>query len=186
MKVALIPCSPSDWVQEGRILGRTELPPTDSAAAAAAEIVEALRPLAPTKLFHSPDELCTYTAKVIAKALKLTAKPKDELLEVDMGLWTGLTDEQLRTRFSSAYHLLEESPQSVSPPEGEDFRTAADRVEHALSKLLKRAGDGPVALVLRPITLALLRAHSGEIDDTEIWKAATESGGVVTVEFVPG
>lgn len=185
MKVALIPCSPSDWTQEGRILGRTELPPSDSADAAITSIIESLRAIAPTKLFHAPDELSTHMAKAIGKALKLAAKSKDELHEVDMGLWAGLTDEQLRTRFSSAYHLLEESPLNVSPPDGEDFRTAAERLERGIAKLLKRAGEGPVALVLRPIAMSLLRAQCGEIGDAEVWKAATDVSGVVVVEYKP-
>ncbi|MFN0136642.1 MAG: histidine phosphatase family protein [Phycisphaerae bacterium] len=185
MKVALIPCSPSDWTHEGRILGRTELPPSDSAELSISTTVESLRAIAPTKLFHAPDELSTHMAKAIGKALKLTAKSKDELLEVDMGLWAGLTDEQLRTRFSSAYHLLEESPLNVSPPGGEDFRTAAERLAQVIAKLRKRAGEGPVAVVLRPIAMALVRAHCGEIAETEVWSAATDASGVVFVEYRP-
>lgn len=181
MRVVLIPCGPSDWCADGRLLGRTELGLSDSGAQRAAGWIDELRAAGLGKVFHSPDELATATAAQISQALQIPAKPADELKEVDLGLWAGLTETELKARFAKAHRQLTEAPLNVAPPGGEEVAAAAERIKNGLKKRVKPNGKNTkaVGLVMRPLMLALARAALGETAPNEIWKAREMSAPIV-------
>jgi broad specificity phosphatase PhoE len=185
MKIALIPCACTEWRTEGRLLGRTELSAAPAAEERCTAWVETLRLLMLARILHSPDELAKRTARLIGRALHVPARSVEDLSEVDFALWAGLTDEELRMRFASAYRQLEESPLAVTPPGGENLGVAAARLEACLRRRL-RGGEAAVGLVLRPVALALARYVLGEHEESRIWRDAhSDELVVVTVDGGP-
>jgi len=172
MKVALIPCGVTDWRQQGRLLGRVELALTPDGEAQCATWGEELRPAMLGRIFHAPDELSRETAERLARRLNLPTKELDDLEEVDLGLWTGLTESELRKRFSKAHRLLAESPLSVTPPEGENLADAAQRLRACLKKRIKANGKAGVGLVMRPFALAMARYLLEGRAPGELWEAS--------------
>ena len=119
---------------------------------------------------HSPDGLAAETARALARPLKATVRSVDDLAEVDLGVWAGLTDEQLSTRFASAYRQLEESPLSVTPPDGENLGQARQRLARALQRATRNMKRN-VAVVLRPVALALLVQELTGLPEEQVWEA---------------
>ena len=157
MKVALIPCGVSEWRQEGRLMGRVDLELAPEADAEFDDWVARLRPTGLTKLFHAPDGLSRDAARRIGRELNIPVKSLDALAEVDLGLWAGLTNTELKKRYAKAARQLADSPLNVVPPNGEDFKEAADRVRGCLKKRIKPNGKAGVGLVMRPIAFTLAR-----------------------------
>ncbi len=157
MKVALIPCGVTEWRQEGRLLGRVALEPAPDAEQVVAQWAEQLRPVGLGKIFYAPDELSKSTARYIGRELNISAKSLDALVEVDLGLWAGLTETELKKRYAKAHRQLVDSPMNVSPPQGEDFSVAAERLRQCLRKRIRSNGRTAIGLVLRPITRAITR-----------------------------
>lgn len=178
MKVVLIPCGESEWRGAGRLLGRADVSPGDALREQVSPWVQDLREIGVTRIFHSPDELATKTAKLLATALDVTVKSDASLHEVDLGLWSGLTESELKTRYAKAHRQLLESPLNVRPPQGEDLGSAAQRLEKGLGKRFRKDGR-PVALVLRPVALALARYALGEADASKVWGARRVDGPLV-------
>lgn len=170
MKVALIPCGVTEWRQEGRLLGRAELELTTQGETQCAAWGELLRPLMLSKIFHAPDGLSRDTARQIGRRINVPTKSLDALVEVDLGLWAGLTEEQLRARFQTAHRQLVESPLNVSPPEGEDFSDAADRLRACLRKRVKPNGKTGIGVVLRPFAFAMARYVLADTEAARIWE----------------
>jgi broad specificity phosphatase PhoE len=158
MKIALIPCAASEWQEQHRLLGRAELPPSPHAEADSLAWVEPLRSLDLREIYHGPDELATRTAGWLAGRLQVSTRLVRSLAEVDLGLWTGLTEDELEARYASAHRELCEAPLNVSAPAGESFAEADQRLRAFLGKQLKRNGARALGLVLRPVALALARA----------------------------
>lgn len=179
MKLALIPCCPTEWHDEGRLLGRVDLPATPEGEQRLAAWVALLRPLALAKLLHSPDELATRTAKLLGKALGVPTRAVDDLAEVDIGLWAGLTDEQLQTRFETVYRQLNEAPLTVVAPEGECLGDAAERLRGCLSKKLRKNGTTALGVVMRPVALALMLRELDRVEDAAVWEARQRCEPVV-------
>jgi broad specificity phosphatase PhoE len=182
MKVALIPCGTTEWDDEGRLLGRVELPLTGAGQARCAQWVEPLRAGEIKRILHAPDELATQTAALLARQLAIPTKALEELAEVDLGLWTGLTEAQLKTRFASAHRELREAALNVIPPGGESLRAAADRLLACVRKQLKRNGHSAVGVVLRPFSLALVRSGLAGSALADLWEATRAADAPVMIE----
>ena len=172
MKVALIPCGPTEWREKGRLLGRVELELAPDGEVQCAQWGEQLRPLMLSRIFHAPDELSKATAQHIGRRLKIPTKTLDALVEVDLGLWAGLTEEELKKRYAKAHRQLVDSPLNVSPPQGEGFSDAADRVRTCLKKRVKPNGPAAIGLVMRPFAFAMARSLLEGAASAGIWETS--------------
>ena len=182
MKVALIPCGTTEWAREGRLLGRVELDPSPAAESQVSQWGEILRAEELGKIFYAPDILSRTTAENIGRQLNVPIKPLEGLLEIDLGLWAGLTEEELKKRFAKAHRQLVDSPLNVSPPEGEDFSDAADRVKSCLKKRIKPNGKGAIGLVMRPFMFAMTQNLLQGSDVANIWETSKNETEPVVME----
>lgn len=183
MKIALIPCAASEWREEGRLLGRVEVAPTPQGERDVAAWAEDLRPLGLLTIQHAADELSTRTAKIVAKALGIKTRKISNLAEVDVGLWTGLTEDDLQKRYATAFRELCESPLNVNPPNGEAISDAQHRMSVELQKLLKKNGVPAIALVARPLALALTRRSIEGSEESAIWENARSMHTPLVLEY---
>ncbi len=183
MKVALIPCAPTEWSRAGRLMGRVALEPLSADGPDWIEWVESMRAARIGQIYHAPDELSTAVGRRLAKALGVGVRKSSELDEVDLGLWSGLTDEQLEVRYAAAHEQLCEAPLSVQPPEGEPFVEAFKRIQKAAKARLKRNGHEAIGFVMRPISLALMRyALQHQPGAAEVWRFAASVQKPLIVE----
>lgn len=183
MKVALIPCGATEWHDEGRLLGRVELPLTRAGEERCNEWAEQLHFLELRRLLHAPDELSAHTAALLASRLSLPSKAVDDLVEVDIGLWTGLTEAELKSRYPSAHRELGESPLNVRPPGGESLADAAHRLAVCLHKRIRKNGTASLGIVLRPLALVLARATLEGRPLADVWEAAHQAADPVIIEY---
>lgn len=185
MKVALIPCAPTEWSADERLLGRVEVPMSDAGRGVCAQWASGLMPSGVARVFHATDELATETARLIASALGASVRRLRGLEEVDLGLWAGLTEEQLRARYPSAYDTLRESPLSISAPGGEALSTAVHRVRECLRRQIRKNGLPAIAFVLRPLVLAAARCELESRPLAELWGLGHATDGPVLIEMEP-
>lgn len=182
MKVALIPCGVSEWRREGRLLGRVDLQHAPEADVEIAEWVARLRSTGLSKLFHAPDGLSKGAARRIGRELNIPVKSLDALDEVDLGLWAGLTDAELKKRYAKAHRQLIDSPLNVVPPSGEDFNEAANRVRGCLKKRIKPNGKTGVGLVMRPIAFTIAKQVLEGAEPSELWEASRAKADLLIMD----
>lgn len=181
-RVVFIEAGPTAWDESGRITGSCDLP---LAAAGLARAQAEAKELAGAKLaavITGPDEACRQTAEVVVGASDPASKPKVKLIaglgEVCLGLWEGMRQDQLAEKCPTAYRQWREDPESVVVPEGETLEEAQGRVVQALGSALGRVGgEGAVAVVLRPMALALIRCWLDSAGLKNVWSMVTEGGG---------
>lgn len=171
MKVALIPCGTTDWHGEGRLLGRVELPITGLGQQQCVAWAQRLEAVGLKRIVHAPDELATQTAVSLARRLLVPTKALEDLVEVDVGLWAGLTESQLKRRYPSAHRELSESPLNVHPPDGESLSAAARRLETCIRKQMKNSAAG-LGVVMRPLAFVMARCALEGRGLEDVWEAA--------------
>jgi broad specificity phosphatase PhoE len=176
VQIVLILPGSTDFDAQRRIQGNLDVPLNEQGAAEVGRIAEEIRPLNVAVVYGACCEPAAQTAKVIAKALGVKVRRLDRLNNQNQGLWQGMLVDEVRTKQPKVYRLWQENPECVCPPEGEMLGQVADRVEAALTKLLKRHREGVVALVAPEPLASLVRrfVHHGVLGD--LWKAGAEHG----------
>ena len=83
----------------------------------------------------------------------------DRMENLNHGLWQGLPIDEVRLKYPKVYRQWHEQPEMICPPDGEMLTEAAQRVEQAMTRLLKRHKEGVVGVVV-PEPLASSSAAS--------------------------
>jgi broad specificity phosphatase PhoE len=165
-RIVLISASPTRWDDESRLGGTHSLPLTEAGAIALHQLVETIQtPLSAVYTFKK-NEGCEQAARFVSRKFGLRIRDAAELEPMSLGLWQGLTRDELRFRYPKVFPLWEENALAVNPPEGEEFAAAVDRLSKGVEKILKKSRGQTVALVVRPMSLriiaGLLKAESVE------------------------
>jgi probable phosphoglycerate mutase len=143
----------TDFDDQHRIQGELDLPLNDRGREQLGPLVERLRSLSIEMIWTAPCEPCRTTAEIIGAEIGVPVKEKDELCNLNQGLWQGLTVDEVKRKYPKVLKQWRESPETVCPPEGETVTDAVERIRKVLHKASKRHGD--VAIVA-PEPLATL------------------------------
>ncbi len=181
--LCLIRCGETTWDAAGRIHGSTDLPLSDAGRTAIAAQLHRLAPVKAAIVHHANDEAATETAKMCAAALGSSVKPREvaELADPNLGLLEGLTEEEFAERFRSRHKQWRDDPMTLSAPEGEDMASAAERIFHAVAKIIQRARGEEVAIVLHDLGWAMLRCWLADRPLTDV--RDMEDGGLMVERY---
>jgi broad specificity phosphatase PhoE len=181
-RVILIPAAPTPWDVEQRLGGNPMLPlSTDGEIALRKQLQDMTQEVDAIYTFIG-NLACEQAAKLVAQRFKIRVRNSDLLEPVSMGLWQGLTRDELRFRFPTVFQQWEENPLSVNPPEGESLESAAERLKEGVAKILKRNRGTTVALVLRPISLQIVAGQLRGADLPTIISHLHQTSGMETIE----
>lgn len=147
MKIAFLRHGPTDWNEEGRIQGSTDIPLSEAGRAKMAALS---LPFAASRVYASPK----LRARQTAAALGLSDVTFDErLVEQHWGRWEGLTRAQIIARDGPGCYVKAGTGAAFCPPGGESTQSVLDRVADFLRHVA--GGDGDAVAVAH---LGVLRA----------------------------
>lgn len=172
----------TSWDREERIVGGVDLPLADG-------VSEVSETTSPALVLCGPDECSRSSAEALAERYGVKVRSLDGLADVGMGLWEGVTFDELRERCPSAFKQWRERPDTISVPEGESLAAASDRICSEIHRAaMKAKGDHPVVMaVLRPMAYGLVRALLLGRDDSELWHVVEDGPeGVESFEVPAG
>jgi broad specificity phosphatase PhoE len=156
----------TDFELQGRIRGSVDIP-LCPAGLAEAEQAAAQMTGSPAIAIYTSEERCAVeTGRIVGRAMGLKPRVVPQLQNLDQGLWQGMLVEEIRRKQPRLYRQWQDNPWAIAPPDGELLEDACERVERALEKILRRHGDGRVALVV-----------PGPLDRIVRWIVAGESMG---------
>ena len=140
-KIILIRHGQTVWNVEGRFQGTTDIPLDAVGLEQAARAARLLAALRPTAIVSSPLQRAAATAQALADATGLTVTHDPDLIERNGGVWEGLTDHEIRTRYPDEHA-------SWQPHGGETGEQVAKRFSAALERALERVPDGGLLVVV--------------------------------------
>ena len=155
-RAVLIEAGPTPWDVEGRIVGSRPLPLTAEANDAIRHRLETVGGAINSVYRTAHNEACEQVAKLIAQMFALRPRKNDDLETVHLGLWEGLTPEEVRFRFPTVFPQWKEHPLAVTPPDGEPLAAAIGRIAAAVTRILRRNRNLTVAFPLRPMALQIV------------------------------
>jgi len=175
--ITLVRTGQTDWDESGRLIGGTDLPMNEQGEALFREAVGSFvdSPDSPkiSAVLTSTEDAAKKAAAILNHGQDARVKEFEGFDNVGLGLWEGVLATELEDRCKTAYREWAESPMRITPPEGEVMTEAQRRLVSTLTKALaKTKGDHPtVAIVLRPLAWALLRAWITGSDSIDVWES---------------
>jgi len=169
----IIPWAETDWQAAGRYATRTPVEVNERGTEQIAEWARLNIEQKPVAIYAHDKNPAESTAQALAKLLKTKFRKSDLLEEVALGLWEGLTPEQLKKRFPKAYKQWKEDPSSICPPEGEELDSAIERQMQGLRKIAGKHKGDCIAIVLGPLSFAGIRCELEEKSFKSLWNMET-------------
>lgn len=163
------------WANEGRIRGITDLPLSDSGRAMTIEDSRRFeRAHDVSVVLHPPDEAATETGKIFSNVMETKAKAVEGLVDPDLGLLEGMTQQVFAERYPKRYKSWREDPLTLSPPDGEDVILARERLFNEIARVIKKSRGSEVVLILHDLGLGMLRCWLTGQPSTELWTLVRE------------
>jgi len=100
------------WNLEGRCQGHADIPLDATGVAQAQALARSLADHRIDAIYASDLSRAFETARIVAELRGVTVTARRDLREVDVGSWSGLTDEEIEARFPGAEYHDGESPEA--------------------------------------------------------------------------
>ena len=123
----------TDWNREGRFQGHADPPLNRTGRAQAVDLSAALMAEQLSAVYSSPLRRALETAEVLATSHGLEPVPVDDLREVDVGSWSGLTRAEVEERFPAQFARWLDYGQGWE--DGETYEEMGRRAVDALLQL---------------------------------------------------
>jgi broad specificity phosphatase PhoE len=136
----------SIWNAEKRFQGHADPPLSEKGNAQAERLAARFREADIAAVYSSPLQRAQRTAEVIAKAKGLEVRADERLKERDVGLFTGLTWEEIVARYpdhAKAWATL----QTPATPKGESLDALQARAVQGIAEIVREHVDREVAVV---------------------------------------
>lgn len=104
-----------------RFVGQTDLPLTDCGRKQMRQVAEYLVGKGVRRVLCSPLSRCVESAGIVGAALGLEPEVVPDLREIGLGVWEGLTVDEVRERFPGDYEARGRDLAGSRPPGGESF-----------------------------------------------------------------
>jgi broad specificity phosphatase PhoE len=139
------------WNLERRMQGRLDSPLTHEGTEQAHSQGILLKSLAPVEeMYVSPSGRTRETAYIINSYVRARVIYEETLMERDVGIWSGLTVDELEDAFPRAWQERLEDPFNHRPPEGENLADMSERCNDFLYEVIRRPSER-IALVTHQV-----------------------------------
>jgi probable phosphomutase (TIGR03848 family) len=140
------------------LYGRTPGVPLDDRGRAQAErLADRFVPIRLTGIYSSPLDRCVETMAPLAARQHLEIVPREGLIEMDVGTWTGRPLAQVRR--TRLWKELIHRPSHFRFPDGESFADAQARALDEIHAIAKRHPRGRIAVGSHGDIIRMLVAH---------------------------
>ena len=170
-----------------RFRGRRDVPLNDVGRREAWAAAEGLRRAGLAAVYASPLGRAMEVAEAIADVAGVRpVRPVDDLVNLDYGVWEGLTKEEAMAADPEAFERYLNDPESAVCPEGEAVARAGDRVVAALRAIGGRhRGGEAVAAVTHGVMVRLAVLRVAGPTDAD-WQFAMPTGSAVVLDVRDG
>lgn len=132
---------------EVRYIGRTDVELSENGKKQAQRLAADLEEVKIAAVFSSPLKRSIETAKIATAGRNIDTTIIDDLAEIDIGEWEGLTEKQIVENWPEQFAARNENMADFAPPGGETWGNVQKRAISAIEKILKTAPEGPVFIV---------------------------------------
>ncbi len=176
----------TDWNSQNRIQGHSDLPLSLLGQQQAQLVGEFFASRRLKGIFTSILQRSQQTAQAIVAGNGHGVNPivEQNLAEIHLGEWEGLTPAEVDARYAGAYQQWKVRPSTVLIPGAEPLGAFQERVRGAVASIVSRIEEGEYAVVAHGGVIAAVLADTFGADfDRLLRRLRLDNGGITAVEF---
>lgn len=170
------------WNQEHRTQGQLDICLSENGVNQAELLRDRLADLSFDSIYASDLKRAFRTAEIIAERHNIAVIPIKEFREINMGLWQGLTWDEITKKYPDEAEVWRNQPSVASIPEYEGIDYAAERVQHAFQTLTeKHKSDQRILIVSHGMVIAGLFCLLENVHLDDFWVQFRQGNTAVNV-----
>jgi len=181
VRIYLIRHGESTWNAAGRIQGQLDPPLNERGHQQARRLAERLRPATLAAIYTSSLQRAGQTAGYLADGRNVPVMPRDDLREVRVGVFEGLTIEEIQSQHPVEWARWAAESWRYLIPGAETQDEFQRRVRGAMSEIVARHPAGDVAVVTHG---GVINMYLSTLLDIDIWQWARFSFGNTSLSIV--
>jgi alpha-ribazole phosphatase len=184
IKLYLIRHGESAAAYDGRYYGQKGLPLSERGREQMAFLAERLSPMRPQRVYSSDLARAKESAEVLASRWGLSPIIRPEFREVNMGLWEGLSYEEISQRYPKEAAKWAKGASAFRFPEGESLNDLKARVLPAHQKMLgENPDDAILALIGHGGSNRVILCQALGIPLTRLWRLGQDFGSLSIIDY---
>ena len=162
MRLILVRHGKTDWNETGRCQGISDVPLNRAGAEQAEKVAFSLKDERVDRIYSSNLSRAKTTAEKIAAYHAIDVNVRDDLREMDQGIFEGLDFSYIREKYSDVLEHWREDPETLQLPGGESLKGVQRRALDAIADIKSRSGPRSIVIVSHNMVIgALLCSFSG-------------------------
>ncbi len=171
----------TEWNTEKRFQGRADSELTEKGVKDAQLLNERLLEVEFNRIISSPNNRTMKTAMLVKGDKAVPIETDERLLEMHLGEWQGLRDDEIKKQYPEKYHSYWNEPDSYESIGGENFFDVKNRIANFLLDLEKTKPTGNVLVVTHGVVIkALYLLCKNEAMD-QLWNPPFIHGTSLTI-----
>lgn len=182
LEVYLVRHGQTLWNQEHRTQGQLDIALSENGIKQAELLRDRLVDVSFDSIYASDLQRAFRTAEIIAQRHDRAVIPIKEFREINMGLWQGLTWDEISENYPDEAKIWRNQPSLVSIPESEGIYNAAERVLLAFQALTeKHKSDQRILIVSHGLVIAVLFCLLEDVPIDTFWRKFRQGNTAVNV-----
>jgi alpha-ribazole phosphatase len=183
IQLCLVRHGQTDWNEEGRYQGQSDVPLNESGRRQAGEAAQQLQGY-PFEMIYSSDLIrARETAEIIAAVIKVPIRYDTRLREINQGKWEGQHVDVIKDHYAALWKLRTTDPANIRPPGGETIKELAARVYAALDDIARICSDKDVLIISHGLALATILCKLQQMPIGKAYQVIPENAVPVWVNW---
>ena len=181
IEVMLIRHMETEWNEQLRYIGRTDLSLSELGRENGRRLGEYLNDIEFSKLYSSSLKRTKETASFIAVDRDMEVESLKRLNEVDFGAWEGLTHPEILDGFEDVMNSWRKDPSKEQIPDGEDWIQFEDRVKNEFERILASTKEGRLVIVTHAGPIKIILGDILSVPPSRYWQIYQDKGAINSV-----
>ena len=137
------------------------------------------------RIYSSPLKRALQTAEALRVLSPRQIILREDLSEMDFGLWDGLTHDQISKKYPAEYAEWINDPVGKTPIKGESIDQLSQRVLRAFHQITRDNPEDTVAVISHGGPIRVLLCELLGMDLSRIWQFQIDTASVTTLIYSP-
>lgn len=189
MKLIFIRHGQTDWNLQGKIQGSYDSNLNEAGINQAMKLSEVLLNLnySFSRIYTSPQKRALQTAKILSEYSNIDYFAIDDLKEINMGEWEGLSWKEVEENYPVEYREWYLNRRYTKTPNGESYEDMLERVLKAINKIISENTDD-VVIVSHSAIIMGLQCYVTNTQFNDMLKFKTKNATITEIDsslFIP-